>query len=287
MDWVVVSLALFVSSVALYLTVRRSQVIGVSTQLQNLSMFAIPAIFYLILISGTRQSLLVNWETLSAIVFASVFLSYLGNVFSLEGIHLSPNPGYSLMISKSYVILTTLVAVPLFHSELTMKSSLAIALIVVSSALISIPGRSAVSTAGKGLAWLVYSLGAFFCWGGLALVSKYILSRGLNVFVYLFYLTSFVTVLIFVEARLRKVSLTVPRSAVVTVFLIGIFSVFFNLSMQTGYILAPNPGYINAVNASSISLLTLLSVFFFKDEFSFRKFLGVIGSTAGLVLLFL
>jgi uncharacterized membrane protein len=67
----------------------------------------------------------------------------------------------------------------------------------------------------------------------------------------------------------------------------GITSTLFNLFMQIGYIYSPNPGYINAANASSISLLTLLSAYFFKDELNSRKVIGVIGVTAGLVLLFL
>lgn len=285
MSWVVVGFFLFVSSVALYLTVRKAQVSRMPNQTQNLAMFAVPPIFYLGAILFTRQSLVISLRDLAIVFLVALFLSYLGNVFSLEGVSLASNPGYSLMISKSYVVFTTFVAVLIFNSELTVKSALAIVLIVISSVLISIPNQTN-KTSSKSLLWLFYSIGAFFCWGTLALVSKYVLGTGLSVFVYLFYLTLFVTLFIFTEIRLRRVSIRFHKSELAIFIAIGGLATVFNLSMQTGYLLAPNPGYINAVNASSISLLTLLSVYFFKDEFSLRKFLGVIGATLGLVFLF-
>ncbi|OGM20950.1 hypothetical protein A2771_04335 [Candidatus Woesebacteria bacterium RIFCSPHIGHO2_01_FULL_38_26b] len=69
--------------------------------------------------------------------------------------------------------------------------------------------------------------------------------------------------------------------------MIGVFASSFNYFMQVGFNLAPNVGYVNAANASSISLLTLLSAYFFKDDLNKRKLIGIFGVTAGLMLLFL
>jgi uncharacterized membrane protein len=57
--------------------------------------------------------------------------------------------------------------------------------------------------------------------------------------------------------------------------------------MQVGFNLAPNVGYINATNAASISLLTLMSTIIFKDELNPKKLVGIIGVTLGLILLFI
>jgi uncharacterized membrane protein len=57
--------------------------------------------------------------------------------------------------------------------------------------------------------------------------------------------------------------------------------------MQVAFNLAPNVGFVNAANAASISLLTLASAYFFKDELTVKKMLGILGVTAGLLLLFL
>lgn len=135
--------------------------------------------------------------------------------------------------------------------------------------------------------WLLYAVGAFFCWGCLALVSTYLLGHGVDVIVYLFYLTGIVSALMVVESSLGTVASLVPPGASLALLgAIGAASTLFNLSIQVGYRLAPNPGYINAANAASISLLTLASAYFFKDELTRRKVTGVLGVTAGLILLF-
>ena len=59
----------------------------------------------------------------------------------------------------------------------------------------------------------------------------------------------------------------------------------FNYFMQLGYTLAPNIGYVNATNAASISLVTIFAILLFKDEFSIKKLVGILGVTAGLLLL--
>jgi uncharacterized membrane protein len=67
----------------------------------------------------------------------------------------------------------------------------------------------------------------------------------------------------------------------------GIFSTLFNLGQFQAIRLAPNVGYVNAINAGSISLVTVMAVVLFKDELSTRKAIGVAGVTAGLLLLLL
>lgn len=42
-----------------------------------------------------------------------ILFSWLANLMSLESMQIAPNIGYSLMISKSYVVIAALIAVPL------------------------------------------------------------------------------------------------------------------------------------------------------------------------------
>lgn len=65
----------------------------------------------------------------------------------------------------------------------------------------------------------------------------------------------------------------------------GVFSTLFNLGQFEAIRLAPNVGYVNAINAGSISLVTVLAVILFKDELTLQKAFGIAGVTAGLVLL--
>ena len=63
----------------------------------------------------------------------------------------------------------------------------------------------------------------------------------------------------------------------------GIFSALFNLGQFEAIKLAPNVGYVNAINAGSIAAVTLLAMLIFKDELTYKKGIGIIGVTIGLI----
>lgn len=285
MDWLLASSLMFVSSIVLYLLVRQSSLLKTPTQLNNLAMFIIPVFLYgiIALISGEELSI-TPWQTF-LIVIQAVFFSYLGNVFSLKSIELSPNPGYSLVISKSYVVFTTLVALVLFNATLTLRHSLAIILIVMFSALVMIQKKSSHNQSTNRL-WLPLAFGAFFCWGMLALSSKYLYTIGVGIIERLIYSMSIVTILILLEIRKRKIHLSQTRREQLLILVgIGISGATFNYFMQQGFDSAPNIGYVNAINAASIAGVTLLASKFFKDELTPKKLIGVLGVVAGLILL--
>src|SRR3989304_5778872 len=152
-------------------------------------------------------------------------------------------------------------------------NNLAIVLIVGFSALIMVDRNKEKSNSNK--LWLPYTIGAFFCWGLLALSSKYLLNLGVPILTRLIYSMIIVTVLIFSEMRAKKVKINVSKNQLITLLMIGVFASSFNYFMQVGFNLAPNVGYVNAANASSISLLTLLSAYFFKDDLNKRKLIGI------------
>ncbi len=285
MNWIISSLLMFISSVALYLFVRKSTLLKNSALYNNLAMFLIPFIVFVSIGLTTKQNFLVSWKEFLILLIASFFFSYLGNVFSLVSIEYAPNPGYSLIISKSYVVFTTIVAVLLFSSELTLRRALAIILIILFSAVIMLSRAKLKKTVNK--LWLPLSIGSFFCWGMLSLTSKYLFSLKMDVSVYLTYLTFIVSMLILLEMKAKKFSFGLVKKSPLIFLAIGIFSTTFNLFMMEAIKTAPNVGYVNAINASSISLLTIFAALLFKDELTLRKLVGVFGVTAGLVLLLL
>lgn len=285
MNWIIASLLMFISSVALYLCVRKSNALKTPQQLNNLAMFLIPVLVYLAITINTPTRFALKPLEYLLILIQGIFFSYLGNVFSLKGIELSPNPGYSLIISKSYVVFTAIASIFIFSAPLTTKSVIAIAFIVLFSALITIDKDKNRSSSNK--LWFPYTMGAFFCWGFLALTSKYLLNMGVPILTRLILSMIVVTILIFGEMKVKKVSvLRITKPQIITLLLIGIFGASFNYFMQVGFNLAPNVGYVNAANAGSISLLTLASAFLFKDELTPKKMIGIVGVTAGLIFLF-
>lgn len=276
---------MFFSSVALYLLVRKSSILKTPTVFNNFAMFIIPLLIYLFLAVTNSSSFSITGYEFFIIALSAFFFSYLGNVFSLKSIEYAPNPGYSLIISKSYVVFTTIAAVFAFNSELTLKSVIAILVILVSSPFIMLDKTKKNARFNK--SWLLLSIGAFFCWGMLALSSKYLLNMGVSVLNRLIYLGAIVSLLILLEAGAKKTSWKrLSLMQIVVLLGIGIFSASFNYFMQVGFEFAPNIGYINVTNAASISLITLLSAFLFKDELTLRKIGGIFGVTIGLMLLF-
>jgi hypothetical protein len=131
MNWIVASLLMFFSSVALYLCVRKSNMLKTPGQLNNLAMFLIPVLVYITLTIRTPTSYVLKPMEYLLILIQGIFFSYLGNVFSLKGIEYSPNPGYSLIISKSYIVFTAIASIFLFSAPLTMQSVIAILLIIL------------------------------------------------------------------------------------------------------------------------------------------------------------
>lgn len=277
---------MFVASVALYLTVRKSSLVKIPTPLTNLAMFGIPLLAYLLMgTSGIQNYSLsvLNWFIL---IIAAVVFAYGGNTVSLNAIQIAPNPGYSLVLSKSYVLFTTLVAVAFLGAELNVQKLVAILLIVGFSVLIMVNPKTAKHVSSN--KWVALSFGAFFAWGLLSLSSKYLFTHGVGTIPFLIYLYAIVTVCIVVANRIGVASLRNLNGQTWLLLLgTGVFSTLFNLGQFQAIRLAPNVGYVNAINAASISLVTILAVVFFKDELTRRKAVGVIGVTIGLCLLLL
>lgn len=277
---------MFVSSVALYLWVRKSNALKTPQQLNNLAMFLIPVLVYLGLTIRIPTNFSLKPFEYILILVHGIFFSYLGNAFSLKGIEYAPNPGYSLIISKSYVVFTAIASIFIFSAPLTLQSVIAIACIVLFSALIAFDKDRARTTSNS--LWLPYTIGAFFCWSFLALSSKYLLNLGVPILTRLILSMIVTTILILGEIIYKKIEWKkISKEQIITLGMIGVSGSIFSYFMQVAFSLTPNVGFVNAANAASISLLTLLSAFFFKDELSLKKMIGIVGVTTGLLLLFL
>lgn len=274
---------MFFSSACLYLAVRKSSLQKFPTQFNNLAMFSVPLLIYLMIGISRGLNYSISLPNFIIIVIASFLFSYLGNVASLKSIEISPNAGYSLVISKSYVVLTTIISLLFLGGELTLRKGVAICLIVLFSALVIIDPKKTKKVASN--LWLYYTMFAFFAWGFLSLTIKYLSLHGVNTLVMLTYLYVFVTLFIVLEALKFKVNKNIFVLGWKYFLSIGVFSSLFNYFNFYAVSIAPNVGYVNAINASSISLVTILSVLLFKDELSVRKLIGIFGVTGGLLLL--
>ena len=285
MHWVVATLLMFVASIVLYLSVRRASLDKLPVHFNNLASFSVPLTLFTVGALITRQSFVLSLREAGILLVSGVFLSYLANKFSLKSIELAPNPGYSLVISKSYVVMTAFLAVPLFGAHLSVTSLVAIALIVGFAALIML--GSGERHRAKSTAWLPLAFLAFFGWGFLTLVAKYLFSQGMSPVVFLIYTELVVVTCILIEMYRKRVLTRSITKHIKPFVLIGLCSAAFNFFHFTAISLAPNVGYVNATNAASIAAVTVFAALLFKDDLSIKKVIGVFGVTTGLFLLFL
>jgi len=185
-------------------------------------------------------------------------------------------------------VFTTLFAALFFHAPLTVRSGVAILLIVLFSALVIVDPKKMNAASHVRAVWLPLTLLTFLCWGMLAISSKYLLDLGVTIYTRLIYTLAIASVLFAFDMKRERVSLgSLSKSQWAVFLLIGLCFAGFNYFMQLGYQLAPNIGYINAMNAASIAFVTIGASIFFHDEFIVRKLIGVIGVIAGLILLVL
>jgi drug/metabolite transporter (DMT)-like permease len=136
--------------------------------------------------------------------------------------------------------------------------------------------------------WIILSFGAFFAWGMLSLSSKYLFNNGVDTIAFLIYLYALVTFFIIGIDKVKVSKITeIPINAKYLLLGTGVFSTLFNLGQFQAIKLAPNVGYVNAINAASIAAVTILAVIFFKDDLTPNKASGVFGVVAALILLLL
>ncbi len=285
MNWIVADLLMFVCSVVVYLAVRQAARNKLPVHLNNLAWFGTESVGFILAAVLVHASFRITLFQFVLLVLTSVFLSYIPSIMSLKSIALAPNPGYSLVTSKSYVIFTSFLAVPLFGAKLPSLALVAILLIVGFAALILIDPKKSHHT--KSSAWIPMAVGAFFGWGFLSLVAKYFFLHGMTPLVFLTYLSVMVAICILIEMRIKRHSLKPVLQHKGSFLLIGIAAMGFNFFNFTAISLAPNVGFVNATNAASIAAVTIFSIILFKDEFSWRKLVGVFGVVIGLLTLFL
>lgn len=292
MNWIYYALVMYISSVVIYLALRVLQNNKIPSEVNNFFMWAFSALTFVLIAIYNWQFPQLEIKYIIFLFCTAFFLSYWGQIFSFEGIRKSPNPGYSLMIQKSYAVFTTVAAVFLFGSELTSKNVIAIIMVIAFLTLILKSDEKENSKqVSKG--WILDSFVAFFLFGINALAAKWLLDQGVDPFVRGFYVMIFLFIL-FAFDILRKSNVNnkfiehlKTKKLYPWFILMGVANGFFNLSMQYAYDYTPNVGYVNIINTASIAAITVLSAILFNEKLGLKKFIGILGVTGGIVLLLL
>jgi drug/metabolite transporter (DMT)-like permease len=287
-NWIIYSALMFGFSVIMYLLTRKLQTQNIDNKLVTYAMGALPMPILLLYLLTTNTSFAISLPLLGLVGICAILFSYLGFRFSLQATKDAPNPGYSLIIQKSYAPYTALMGIFLFNQKISITGGIAILIIIASTSLILINRNSDKQQSDK--KWIAESFIAFFLFGTLSLTSKFVLGNGVTPLLLTFYNFLFNTFAFSIDYRkaLRISNLRLlTGDSIITLIIIAVATAIFNIMMFSAIKLAPNIGYVNIINSSSITVITILSAILYKDKLSIKKVLGILGVTFGLILLFI
>lgn len=288
MNWILAGILTIVFSNIYYLILRIAQQKGIDAKYYMVANYSIPTLLFYILGKAQGISFVISLHWFIIIALVSIFLSYIGGLISYWGISEAPNAGYSVIIQKSYAIFTSIASIFLFAAPLPLWKFGAIILIIFSAAIVMGLGDTK-SKKSNSIRWIVWSIVAFFCFGALRLAGKYIITGGVPLLVELFYVQIIVTgisVLVLIKDH-KKNPIKWSPSTLSILIAIGVSVSGFYYFLQTADINAPNLGYSSAMNVAANAFYTVLVAKLLHDEFSKRRFLGVLGVCAGVILLLL
>ena len=124
--------------------------------------------------------------------------------------------------------------------------------------------------------WITYAIIAAFSFTVMILLYKKLLLLGinqllLNLFIFGFVFLGFASIVV-----ISKTPVKLSYLMVALLIAASIFSLIGNYSMVKSYFSAPNPGYATTLVSTQLILISVLSIVFFKSEFSWVKFFGII-----------
>ncbi len=134
------------------------------------------------------------------------------------------------------------------------------------------------------MSWVLYSLLAATSLGIMLLIYKKLLLLGVNQLILNFIIFGLTFLGFFSIIIINKTPIKMSP-LIITLFIIAaIFSLLGNYLQVKAFNSAPNIGYAAALVSISVILATLLSVLFFKSEFDWIKFLGILLAVIGAYL---
>ncbi len=276
---------MFVSSIAYYLLVKKAQMNGIDSKVYMAVNFFVPSLFYVLMAWQQNISLFLPLPILAGLILSRGVVNYYGSIAGYLGMKDAPNAGYSVIIQKGYSVFTAIAAVFLFGSELSPVKYGAIVWTILCAAALSIePGKKLTLNNYR---WLWYSLIAFFAFGITRLFGKYYAGLGVSTMAMLFWTSFSIFVMSVVELVRKKSWKTYVNSKenAGVLILLGLSVTSFYYFLQTAELAAPNIGYVNTISLGSNAVLTLFSALIFRDTFSWKRFLCVLGVCVGIVIL--
>jgi drug/metabolite transporter (DMT)-like permease len=193
-----------------------------------------------------------------------------------------------VIITKSYGVFTSIAAIFLFGSTITWLKFAAILFVLFCTAIVTGVFEKGKNKTESDYSWVTLSFISFFCFGFLRLSGKWLVGiEHVPQFTYQSWLLTIVAILSVFDLLIHRKKAYTPLNIGNVLVLIGtgVFVSGFYGFLLTAELSAPNLGYVGAINTSSNAIFTVLAAKFLGDKISLHRYLGVLGVTAGIILL--
>ncbi len=119
MNWLLYAILGTLSLSGMFLTIKKLGTLDLKPNIILIYLFIVASILFIVYNIITKNNFLVTEKnTLLFLILVGIF-SFLGNLFLTKSMLLAKNPGYTLVISSTNVILVTIGSYFLFKSEIT------------------------------------------------------------------------------------------------------------------------------------------------------------------------
>jgi len=135
------------------------------------------------------------------------------------------------------------------------------------------------------MSWVTQAFIAMISISVMVLIIKGLTRLGLSSEVIAFYYFLFTTPLLFIFALYKKAEFGLPLASLPLFFLFAIIAVAYNYFNVSSVGSAPNVGYAVGIISFNVAVVFVASIFLFDASFTLVKFIGIIFSIIGIVLI--
>ena len=133
--------------------------------------------------------------------------------------------------------------------------------------------------------WFLLALIALVMLASLTLIQKHLLNLGIHPIIFGLYLMAFTFMGFLITSLITNQKIAIPKLWILFLILAAVFALFGNLAATFSFKLAENPGYTQAIISASGIAVLFGAIFLFKSELTPIKFVGVLLTTIGVVLI--
>ncbi len=130
MGWFILAIGAMISFTLMFLINKKILDLGVKSYLLYMYLALFGALIAFLYIVGAKEGFSISKWAIILLVVAAVF-SFLGNVFLLNSINISSNPGYPLAVSGVHILLVAVISIFVFKSEFTLTKGIGVILAVL------------------------------------------------------------------------------------------------------------------------------------------------------------